>query len=747
MRAAPEWQRDLVLVGGGHAHVLAIRRLAMRPLPAGSRVSLISPDSHTPYSGMLPGLVAGHYRFEDCHIDLRRLCDWAGVRFLQARVQAWDPAARRLQLIGRADVEYDLLSLDIGSEPSLDAVPGAREHAIAVKPVADFFGRWQQSLSHVADALPVKEVAVVGAGAGGVELVLAMAHRLAQHPVRLNLLGRSAELLPGYSSRARLWAERALAQAGVQVHLGAAVAEAQAGRLRLEDGRSLKVDEAYWCTAAGAAPWVAEAGLPCDDRGFLSVQPSLQSLQDARVFAAGDIAHLAHAPCPKSGVYAVRQGPILGANLRQALESLAQGQEPAAGLRPYVPQKRFLSIVSLGGQQAVAQRGPWALGGAWVWGWKDRIDRRFMRLFSDLPTRQMAPPAAPAEQQSPCGGCGAKVGANALGSVLSALHSRWPQHALAHSERGDVSALRLSGPGLQSIDSLRPMIDDPWRMGRIAAQHALSDLYAAGALPASALAHVVLPFSNPSMQRRELSQVLDGMLSALAQADCPLLGGHSLQGPELQLGLVVNGCLPPGQAPHSKSGGQAGDRLILTRPLGTGVIFAAAMQGRADGRVVEGALRQMEQGNGMAAAILAKHPLRACTDVTGFGLLGHLREMLRPGLGARLWGARIPLLEGAAGLSAQGLRSTAWEANTAAAGRWVLEEAAAGSQPGHSPGAPCSAMVDLLFDPQTGGGLLLALPEQASGACLQALQDAGLPAAEVGLLENDPDACIRVLWD
>ena len=164
MQAPVEIHRDLVLVGGGHAHALALRMLAMRPIE-GLRITLISPASHTPYSGMLPGLVAGHYRFEETHIDLSRLCQWAGVRFVAAEVAGLDPARRSLALAGRPAVEYDLLSLDIGSQPELDSVPGAREHAVPVKPVAGLWHRWQDLETRLAaggDANP--RIAVVGGG-------------------------------------------------------------------------------------------------------------------------------------------------------------------------------------------------------------------------------------------------------------------------------------------------------------------------------------------------------------------------------------------------------------------------------------------------------------------------------------------------------------------------------------------------------------------------------------------------------
>jgi selenide,water dikinase len=333
--------RDLVLVGGGHSHALVLRMLAMRPIE-GLRITLVSPASHTPYSGMLPGLIAGHYSFQQAHIDLARLCQWAGVRFIAGEVTAMDPAARRLSLAGRPDIEYDQVSIDIGSQPELDPVPGARAHAVPVKPVAGLWQRWQDLLQRL-DALPAgtrQRIALVGGGAGSVELALAMAHRLAQHPVNIELWCGAPAILQGYNLRARKAVMAALAGHGVAVALDARVERVESGRLQLADGRQAPFDELFWCTGAAAAPWVAASGLPVDERGFLEVTDALHSVADERVFGAGDIATQVNHPRPKAGVYAVRQGPVLAHNLAASLLGKT--------LRQHRPQQRFLSLVSLG---------------------------------------------------------------------------------------------------------------------------------------------------------------------------------------------------------------------------------------------------------------------------------------------------------------------------------------------------------------------------------------------------------------
>ena len=707
-------------MGGGHSHALVLRMLAMRPI-AGLRITLVSPASHTPYSGMLPGLIAGHYSFEQAHIDLARLCQWAGVRFIAAHVTAIDPGARRLSLAGRPDIGYDLVSIDIGSQPELDSVPGAREYAVPVKPVAGLWQRWQDLLERLA-ALPAgkrQRIAVVGGGAGSVELALAMAHRLGQQAVDLELWCGAPVILQGYNPGARKATMAALARHGVAVALAARVELVEAGHLLLADGREAPFDELFWCTGAAAAPWVAASGLPVDERGFLAVTDSLQSVADARVFGAGDIATQLNHLRPKAGVYAVRQGPVLAHNLRAALL-----RRP---LRQHRPQQRFLSLVSLGERLATADRGPFSVTGRWVWRWKDSIDRKFMARFEDLPAsmprgdwgRLPQPGAAPG--QPPCGGCGAKVGADPLARALAELAQQFPRHCPPPGSADDTAPVPAGAAAVvQSLDMLRELVADPWLMGRIAANHALSDLYASGARPISALAAISLPYAGPEILQRELEQLLAGALHEMARADCLLAGGHSMQGPELNVGFAVNGVAMASDGRWlGKRGLAVGDKLLLTKPLGTGVLFAAHMQLLADGRDISAAIDSMLASNGPAAELALTNFASACTDITGFGLLGHLLEMLGEELAATLRLAQLPLLPGALAQLRSGVRSSMHPANAMASAGLVLE-------------APVDEeLLQILFDPQTSGGLLIGVAADRAEALRDALRGSTYLQAEI----------------
>ncbi|MEC8879735.1 MAG: selenide, water dikinase SelD, partial [Pseudomonadota bacterium] len=526
----PSATQDLIMVGGGHSHALALRMLAMKPVP-GLRLTLVSPDSLSAYSGMLPGLVAGHYRLEETHIDLQRLCQATGTRFIRARAVRLKPEQRRLYLDDGTHLEYDLVSLDVGATPNLTAVPGAEQHAVAVKPVADFHRRWQALRDELAERDRPAAITVVGGGAGGTEMALAVAHALGDR-AGVSLVTAGA-LLPGFPAGVRRRMTRRLAARGVTLHSHTPVRQVQAQRL-LSDDRELPHDFLLWCTGVRAASWLSDSGLPCDDQGFVRVNDTLQSPADARVFAAGDCAAFP-GDLPKAGVYAVRQAKILARNLAAA----AQGQP----LEPYRPQRRFLSLLSAGGRDAVGSRGGGpALAGGWVWRWKDRLDRDFMDKFDRrLPRMDAAARAGAPDDTLHCAGCGAKVGAQSLSEALAALDPVIREDIEAGVDHADDAAV-IRWPAdqrlVQSLDYFPAFVDEPYLFGRIAALHSLSDLFAMNAAPHSALATVCMPRHHPRLQSRDLHRLMAGALKELNAARCTLVGGHTIEGPQMAAGFT-----------------------------------------------------------------------------------------------------------------------------------------------------------------------------------------------------------------
>jgi len=366
--------KRLILVGGGHTHVEVLRRFGLQPL-ADVELLLISPDRFTPYSGMLPGLVAGHYSFEEAHLDLEVATHYARARFLRDLAVGLDLEAKLLRCESGVAVPYDLLSIDIGAAPPRPVQHQSDRIGIPVKPVDRYLQEWERVLQ-LARQRPL-DLVVVGGGAGGVEITLAMQHRLSRltprPSVRFSVLTMTDTILPDHCAGVRKRLQRTLAQRGVAVHVRSRVVRQEGDGVLLESGARLQADCIFSALGAQPAPWLAQAGLKTDAAGFVLVRETLQSLSHPQVFAVGDIATMAGHPRPKSGVYAVRQGPPLADNLRR----LVSGQV----LEPYLPQPIALNLISTGDQYAVASWGRLAWEGAWVWRWKDRIDRRFMRRY------------------------------------------------------------------------------------------------------------------------------------------------------------------------------------------------------------------------------------------------------------------------------------------------------------------------------------------------------------------------------
>ena len=366
--------KHLLLIGGGHSHVEVIRLWGLAP-EAGVTLTLVSPDRHTPYSGMLPGYIAGHYSHSECHIDLDSLCAQAGVTRIEASVGEIDFTARIARCGHAPDQFFDVTSIDTGSTPVLSPIPGAGQHGIAIKPVAQFLEHWAQLREAAKTAPRPLQVVVVGAGAAGVEVVLAMRHCISGDDghASFTLIGDGPTILGVHPRGVQQQFMTILQNRGVSVRLNTAVERASPGTLLLRGGDRLAFDEVIWVTGAAAPAWPRASGLLTDEAGFIAVDKHLQSLSHPGVFATGDIATMVSAPRPKSGVYAVRQGPPLTENLRRALRG-----EP---LVEYRPQSRALALISAGDRYAVASYGPFALSGAWVWRWKDRIDRTFMQRY------------------------------------------------------------------------------------------------------------------------------------------------------------------------------------------------------------------------------------------------------------------------------------------------------------------------------------------------------------------------------
>jgi pyridine nucleotide-disulfide oxidoreductase family protein len=400
--------KNLVLIGGGHSHAIVLKQFGINPLP-GVNITLITNVSHTPYSGMLPGYIAGFYDYHDCHIDLRALARFAHCQILIDHAIALNLSKNQVICQENKPINFDVVSIDIGSTPNTLLVPGAKDYAIPAKPVPQFFNHWQELLTERKNKPDqLLRLAIVGGGAGGVELALNMQSSLLREEARgkkqegrskreegkkeegknrefleIDLIQSGRELLPNHNRLVRRRLQEILMSRGIQLYLGETVSKIEpllrhdrvffSYLLHCESGLTKEYDRVFWVTQASAAHWLKESGISTDNNGFILVNDYLQSLSHPQIFAAGDIATMINHPRPKAGVFAVRQGKPLYHNLCRFIQD-----KP---LKPFYPQQQYLSLIGTGDKSAIASRGIFMWESPLLWQWKDRIDRQFMQQF------------------------------------------------------------------------------------------------------------------------------------------------------------------------------------------------------------------------------------------------------------------------------------------------------------------------------------------------------------------------------
>ncbi|MGA3398992.1 MAG: selenide, water dikinase SelD [Acetobacteraceae bacterium] len=745
---------DIVLLGAGATHRAVLRRFARRPQP-GIRLTLVTPEPETPCAGLLPALLGGDRTAADACIDLAPLAMAAGARLIMAEATGLDLEKRTLELAGRPPLPFDLLSADLAGE---SAMPDPPDGCLPVSPA----GRFLAQLPALEAALPDgARLAVIGGGTAGSEddgtarseddgpavgmgghrtgargddtAAVALALTLAQRfrgRLRVVLVSETPEPLAGAPLLARRAARAALVEAGVELASAVRAGALTDGRLALSDGSFLAADVALWAGGTLGPGFLAESGLACDAAGRVLVNAGQRSVSHPCIFAAGDCAAQPH---DRSS------GRLVSGNLRRA----AQGRALHGSLRWRPPPRVVPAMLDLGGGRAVAWCNGLAVSGAAVWSAKAWLDRRRMRSYAP----GLAPPGHALRLPAlPHSALHAALRHPALRwPALPHAALRWPasRHAAIQPGAAPPAAMldglshrpapdMLVGPGtpdhaavltppvgqalVQSVTWLRACLDDPFVFGQIAAAHALSDLHAMGAQPWTALAIATVP-SGVTMPA-DADAILAGVSDTLFTDGCTLVGARRATASEASLGLVLSGLGDPARLLR-KSGSRPGDVLLLTKPLGTGIVLAAFERGVARGRWLAAAIDAMRTSNAAAARVLRAHGATACAGVGERGLVGHLDDMLRAArVAAVVWPDMVPALPGALELAAAGVAAPAASRNALAL-----------------PAAGADRQTALLADPQISGGLLAVVPPARAEACLAALHADGLSAAIVGLVE------------
>jgi selenide,water dikinase len=711
-------EKRIVLVGAGNAHLVFVRRWRMRPMP-GVEVTLVNAGAVVPYSAMVPAHIAGDYPRDDITIDLVRLCQSVKVRFMAERVTAIDSAARSVSFADRPPLGYDVLSIGVGSLPQLPPNTKADNNSLILRPLDELVRRIDRLDEQLTKAPRPFHLAVVGGGASGCELALALHKRLGRHAgFRVSLLQGDSRILPEFASSVAAAFAEAFRERGIAYRVNARVNAARPGELLLEGGEAIACDAVLWATRPSPAHVLRESGLLCTDGGFLRVRETLQSISDPSVFGSGDcVAFDAYPDLPRNGVHAVRQGRVLFDNVNALLH-----ERP---LRPYRPQRWCLCLLNTADGRAVLSYGALASRSKLARQLKDKIDRDWIDKFTRFAPMPGSGDAKADEYRMRCGGCGSKIPGDVLSRVLKRLDIPEDPRVLLGCRDGEDAAVHRVQPDrfgakpdklveVQTVDFFKSFVDDPYLFGRIAALNALSDLYAMNARPFSALALATLGYARGPVQEAHLYELLSGALRSFREAGVILTGGHTTEGSETALGFAVTGFAEE-DGLFRKNALRPGDVLILTKPLGSGALLAAWMRGDCRAVWFDRLVDAMLLSNGPASEVFRDADVTACTDVTGFGLAGHLLEMLDAShVSARLTGKNVPLYAGFEDVVARRIVSSLHEENARNACRVT----------------GISNTAAWLFDPQTSGGLLAAVRPARVEETLDRLRERGYSAAK-----------------
>lgn len=690
--------KHIVLLGIGHTNAHIVRKWAMAPIP-NADLTCISNYGIATYSGMLPAALAGQITQFQMEIDLVQLCESVGARLIIDEVANVDLEKSSVNFETRPSVPFDVLSVGIGSVPTFAGVQCDDNAVLQIKPMQTFLERLSLQLDSLQHKSSVHGV-VVGSGIAGVEILLCLGPFLKKSGIesfQLEIVTRSPEILPTLEHSTQQKVRNEITRRGYTITNSARVTkvsnseDGQRKLIGLENGSEIEADFVIWATGATSPPKLADLGLPTNEYGFLPTNHSLQVESTHNVFAVGDSGTIVSANLPKAGVYAVRQGPILWENLQRYLNS-----QP---LKKYRPQKKFLKLINYGNGRALAERHGFSYEGERAYWLKHRIDSKFMEKY--LPLKMES------EEPMQCRGCGCKLGAEQLESAIDFGDSGSPKLE-------DASPIGGSEPtGLfASTDFFSLPFRDAYLNGRVAALHSASDLIASGANVLEALATVVLPEGDEAAQQKMLSDFSAGAAREFDKLGAKIVGGHTIVGPRFEAGFTVIG-KSIGDAALTKDGLENGDLLYLTKPLGIGVMLAAHMRFECKSADYESLIDTILEDQAIYSEIAVQVGVRACTDVTGFGLVGHLLEMLNSSKrSAELKVDSIPVLPGVTDAIENNIESSLFP-NNIKASRFVDATADIKS----------TAEYRVLFDPQTSGGLLMGVPAAVNEKFIQICAD------------------------
>ncbi len=695
-------EKDLILIGGGHSNLKVIKDFIKKPVP-NLRITLVTNVIDTPYSGMLPGHIEGLYSWRDVNIDLYKLSIYGNLRFINDEVKNINGYEKKIYFNQRPHIKFDYLSINIGIESDFSKIIGAKIHAVPLKPISRINYNFFQNTSNF------KDIAIIGAGAAGVEVSLALRKRV-QENVNITLFSGKNGVLPEYGKRASAKIKRILMNSNIKIVENDPVKIINKKFIITFKKNKYSNDKAILATNGRAPDWLRNTDLKLCEKGFIETNNYFQTNFDY-VFASGDIINFANKNLPKAGVYAVKSGIILSKNIRKRILRKK--------LLKYKPQNYYLTLIGLANNKALGHKYGFSKINKLNFTIKKFIDKNFVEKYSAKSIKIMSKINLNTDNnyEMLCKGCAAKISIDVIKNAI-------PKE-LSHIS-SDATLIPTSKNFYQSIDMINSIITDPYKLGIISVNHSLSDIYASGSKPISAQMILQLPFASNEIYNRDLKQIFSGAKSILIKNGCELSGGHTMIGEDDHpvIGFSVIG---KGNSLNLNKTFENGDLLILTGKIGSGIIFAGINNDKIDSFYQISVLNQMLEGNFLVGKVMNEIKPICATDITGFGLSNHLVNLInrfKSLIGLSIKINNIPFFDGVNDCLKNNVRSSLFDQNYNFAKNYISFKDNKNS------------LNELLFDPQTVGGIAFIISKSEKQRTLKTLNKNKIPFSIIGEVNN-----------
>lgn len=715
---------DLVLIGGGHSHLSVLMKLSKRPIN-GNRITLITNEIDTPYSGMIPGYIEGIYSWRDSHIDLYRLCLKLNVRFIHAEVERVSAYEKEIYFKDRPKIKFDVLSINTGIQSNNREIKGAAKYCLPVKPISKLANNFLNKITNF------KSIAFIGGGAGSVELALAIKKRFLNinQDIKITIITGKRGLLSTFPQKTKLTSLKTLEKFKIDIIEYKRVLEVKPKQIILSDKSMLKIDKAILSTNSMTPKWLAKSDILLTKDNYILVNKSFQT-NYKYVFASGDVIDFNNQNLKKAGVFAVRSGKPLAINIKQFI----LGKK----LVEYKFNKNYLALIGTSKRSAIATKYNLTFNSRFFFYLKKYIDQNFIKKFSDFKIRKKFTLEAlktdvlnifvkhkekitDKNDIMQCKGCAAKVPLNALKQAL-------PKDIVSTSE----DAVSVPGhPELyQTVDMISSIITDPFLLGKIAANHSISDMVSVNSKITSAMMILQLPLSKTEINSRDLEQVLLGANEIFKTIDCPLIGGHTMIGKDKDpiIGFSILGQKQKKiKIMKNRRKIKTKDLLILTEKIGSGLIFAGINNYLIDSYFQIDVIKQMIKGNLNFGKISNHLNILSMTDITGFGLANHLLNLIKRDnskTGLTIYPNKIPLFEGVNECLNKDIKSSLFKSNYDIAQKDIIYK------------RDKSKLDNILYDPQTVGGIAFIIPQEEKYKHFKVLKENNIKFTEIGFVNN-----------